>query len=44
MNGYIDLERYRLQVLIGMYMTFAADATPAFRKRLLAGIDQLGSG
>ena len=43
-NGYIDLERYRLQVLIGMYMTFAADATPAFRKRLLAGIDQLASG
>jgi len=40
-NGYIDLERYRAQVLIGMYITFAADATPAFRKRLLAGIDQL---
>ena len=42
-NGYIDLERYRLQVLIGMYTTFAADASPAFRKRLLAGIDQLAA-
>ncbi len=40
-NGYIDLTRYRVQVLIGMYITFAADATPAFRKRLLAAIDQL---
>ena len=43
-NGYIDLERYRVQVLIGMYITFAADATPAFRKRLLTGINQLVSG
>ena len=42
-NGYIDLGRYRLQVLIGMYTTFAADATPAFRKRLLAGINQLAA-
>ena len=41
--GYIDLERYRKQVLIGMYTTFAADASPAFRKRLLAGIDQLAA-
>jgi hypothetical protein len=42
-NGYIDLERYRAQVLIGMYITFASDATPAFRKRLLSGIDQIAS-
>ena len=42
-NGYIDMDRYRVQVLIGMYITFAADAMPAFRKRLLAGIDQLSS-
>jgi len=42
-NGYIDLERYRVQVLIGMYTTFAADAKPAFRKRLLAGIELLAS-
>jgi len=43
-NGYIDLERYRSQVLIGMYITLAADATPKLRKRLLSGIDQLASG
>ena len=43
-NGYINLERYRVQVLIGMYMTFAADATPEFRKRLLAYIDELAEG
>lgn len=40
-NGYIGLERYRTQVLIGMYMTYAADATPNFHKRLCACIDQL---
>ncbi|QFU74397.1 TetR/AcrR family transcriptional regulator [Halioglobus maricola] len=43
-NGYIDLDRYRVQVLIGMYMTFAADARPAFYKRLRTGINQLASG
>ena len=43
-NGYINLERYRTQVLIGMYITLAADATPTLRKRLLSGIDQLASG
>ena len=40
-NGYIDLERYRAQVLIGMYITLAADATSTFRKKLLSGIDQI---
>ena len=40
-SGYIDLQRYRTQVLIGMYTIFAADATPAFRKRLLSCITQL---
>lgn len=40
-NGYIDLERYRTQVLVGMFMTYAADATPKFHKRLCACIDDL---
>ncbi len=40
-NGYIDLKRYRTQVLIGMFMTYAADATANFRKRLLSQIDIL---
>jgi AcrR family transcriptional regulator len=39
--GYIDLERYRTQVLIGMYVTYAADATPGFHQRLLERIDGL---
>ena len=40
-NGYIDLDRYRRQVLIGMYITYAAVATPAFRKRLYRCITEL---
>jgi len=40
-NGYIDLDRYRKQVLIGMYITYASVATPAFRKRLYGCIAQL---
>lgn len=32
--GYIDLHRYRAQVLAGMCITYAADATPVFRARL----------
>ena len=32
--GYIDLEQYRVQVLTGMCITYAADATPAFHERL----------
>jgi AcrR family transcriptional regulator len=40
-NGYIDLARYRKQVLIGMYITYASVATPAFRKRLYGSIEQL---
>lgn len=39
--GYIDLERYRSQVLIGMCLTFASDATPEFRERLWRQIDEL---
>ncbi len=40
-GGYIDLERYRSQVLIGMCITYAADATPPFHRRVCAEIDKL---
>ena len=32
-NGYIDLQQYRRQVMAGMLITYAADATPEFRER-----------
>lgn len=38
-NGYIDLDRYRKQVLIGMYITYASVAKPALRKRLYKCIE-----
>ncbi|MGI9288747.1 MAG: TetR/AcrR family transcriptional regulator [Pseudomonadales bacterium] len=40
-GGYIDLDRYRAQVLIGMCLTYAADATPKFHLRLCTTIDNL---
>jgi len=40
-GGYIDLNRYRSQVLIGMCLTYAADATPEFHERLCTTIDKL---
>jgi AcrR family transcriptional regulator len=40
-NGYIDLGRYRKQVLIGMYITYASVATPTFRKRLYRSIESI---
>ena len=40
-NGYIDLVRYRKQVLIGMYITYASVAEPAFRKRLYKSIESI---
>jgi AcrR family transcriptional regulator len=40
-NGYIDLQRYRKQVLIGMYITYAADASPDFYKMLCGKINEL---
>lgn len=33
-NGYITLSEYRTQVLISMFVTFLADATPGFSKQL----------
>ena len=43
-SGYIGLERYRQRALIGMLMTYAADATPEFHERLCSIIDELASG
>lgn len=43
-GGYIDLDRYRSQVLIGMCLTYAADATPEFHCRLCTTIDELIQG
>lgn len=40
-HGYIDLTEYRLQVLTGMYITFAADAVESFRVQLLEKITSL---
>lgn len=40
-NGYIDLKQYRKQVLLGMYLTYAADATPKFHQQLLEAINTL---
>lgn len=40
-NGYIDLDKYRTQVLVGMYITYASVAKPAFRKRLYQSIESI---
>ncbi|MFV0277584.1 MAG: hypothetical protein ACK5HY_10420, partial [Parahaliea sp.] len=40
-SGYIDLDRYRQQVLIGMLMTYAADATPEFHQCICDKIDDV---
>lgn len=39
--GYIDLEEYRIQVLQGMFITLAADATSEFHGVLMEKINQL---
>lgn len=38
MNGYIDLAEYKHQVLTGMFITFAADASVDFHQELLGKI------
>tara|TARA_R110002167_G_scaffold354350_1_gene568106 strand:- start:601 stop:1275 length:675 start_codon:yes stop_codon:yes gene_type:complete len=38
MNGYIDLAEYKHQVLTGMFITFAADASADFHQELLEKI------
>ncbi|GHD26608.1 TetR/AcrR family transcriptional regulator [Halioglobus pacificus] len=40
-SGYIDLAHYRQQALIGMLITFAADATPALHERICDRVSQL---
>ena len=40
-NGYINLDRYRKQVLTGICITYAADATPDFHHRLRQKIQAL---
>jgi len=40
-NGYINLDRYRQQVLTGICITYAADATPDFHHRLRQKIQAL---
>ncbi|MEP4148259.1 MAG: TetR/AcrR family transcriptional regulator [Halioglobus sp.] len=42
-GGYITLERFRQQALVGMLMTYAADATPEFHSRICNKLDELGS-
>ena len=40
-SGYITLARFRQQALVGMLMTYAADATPDFHRRICAKLDEL---
>ena len=40
-NGYIDLKAYRVQILLGMYIVLAADATTELHARLLEKIQHL---
>ena len=42
-SGYIELERFRQQALIGMLMTYAADATPEVHERICSRIDELAA-
>jgi AcrR family transcriptional regulator len=41
MHGYIDLDTYRNQVLVGMFILFAADAAPEFRNTLLQRVEEI---
>jgi AcrR family transcriptional regulator len=40
-NDYIDLKRYKVQVVTGMFITLAADASEVFHKKLTAKISEL---
>ncbi|MEP4485818.1 MAG: TetR/AcrR family transcriptional regulator [Halioglobus sp.] len=42
-SGYINLAEYRQHALIGMLITFAADATPDLHQRICQRIDQVAS-
>ena len=43
-SGYIDLNTYRQRALIGMLLTFAADATPELHARICEAVDQIAAG
>jgi AcrR family transcriptional regulator len=43
MNGYISLNTYRAQVTTGMFITLCADASPAFKDRLIEKINALST-
>ena len=43
-SGYIDLATFRQRALIGMLLTFAADATPELHARICEAVDQLAAG
>jgi len=40
-NGYFDLDGFRTQALIGVFLCLASDAKPAFRERLIVKISNL---
>lgn len=40
-GGYIDLAKYRTQVLTGVCIIYAADATPGFHKELSSAIKEI---
>lgn len=40
-NSYIDLDRYRAQVLCGMYITFMADARQDYKEMLQRRVEHL---
>ena len=40
-NGYFNLDAFRRQALTGVFLCLAADASPAFRKRLVRKIQLL---
>lgn len=42
-NGYFDLDGFRKQALIGVFLCLASDAEPAFRERLIRKISSLSS-
>lgn len=42
-NGYIDLDKYRAQVLCGMFITFMADARQDYKEMLQQRVEKLSS-
>ena len=40
-NGYQDIDGFRQQALSGVFLCLAADAAPAFKKRLIARLETL---